>query len=262
MFRGRCVVVLALLSVGVLVASPVPDRVPPSVLQYLQDLLFLPIPLEGEVASGLVDLPIREAQAEYGLAATGVLDAATLEAFSRVRCGVSPGFLALGGPRRRRRFATMGSRWRIAVVSYKISRYPDEVGASVFDQVVEDAMRAIAFVTRVRFRRAGVLDSSWNIDISFASDAHGCTANFSRYTLGHAFAPLEGADIHLRGNLSWSDYNVTYIFAHELLHSLGVDHSTNLGALMYPSYHKPIPGVGMLHSDDIAALQMLYGPPL
>lgn len=251
-----------LMSALLVSARPVADGVPASVYQYLRDLLFLPVAVEGEVAIGLVDLPIREAQAEYGLPATGVLDAETLRVFSLPRCGVSPGFQALGTSARRRRFATMGSRWRVAVVSYKISRYPVGVGAEDFDKVVHDAMAAVTSVTRVRFQRAEPLESTWNIDISFAPVVHGCTANFGDRVLGHAFAPLQGADIHLREDLNWAIYNVTYIFAHELLHSLGVDHSTNKSALMAPSYSAPIPGVSMLHPDDIEALQLLYGPPI
>lgn len=54
--------------------------------------------------------------------------------------------------------------------------------------------------------------------------------------------------------------NLLQAAAHELGHSLGLDHSTIPGALMAPTYKGYKPSF-KLHSDDIEAIQALYGKP-
>lgn len=52
-------------------------------------------------------------------------------------------------------------------------------------------------------------------------------------------------------------YNLFIVAAHELGHSLGMSHSSDAGALMYPiySYSKGY----LLSEDDIEGIQALYG---
>ena len=45
------------------------------------------------------------------------------------------------------------------------------------------------------------------------------------------------------------------IALHEAGHSLGLDHSVDPDAVMYPFYSGPVTG---LHSDDIAGIQSIY----
>lgn len=52
-------------------------------------------------------------------------------------------------------------------------------------------------------------------------------------------------------------YNLFFVAAHELGHALGMSHSSDAGALMYPvySYSNGFP----LSEDDIEGIQALYG---
>lgn len=52
--------------------------------------------------------------------------------------------------------------------------------------------------------------------------------------------------------------NLFFTALHELGHSLGLDHSSNSGAVMAPYYRGYNPFT-QLHEDDIAAIQKLYG---
>ena len=53
------------------------------------------------------------------------------------------------------------------------------------------------------------------------------------------------------------DYNLYRVAAHELGHSLGLSHSTDIGALMYPNYIYT--GDVQLSQDDIDGIQAIYG---
>ncbi|NXW36249.1 MMP8 collagenase, partial [Phaetusa simplex] len=54
--------------------------------------------------------------------------------------------------------------------------------------------------------------------------------------------------------------NLFYVAAHEFGHSLGLFHSKDPNALMYPVYSKFDPSVFPLHQDDINGIQYLYDP--
>ena len=51
--------------------------------------------------------------------------------------------------------------------------------------------------------------------------------------------------------------NLHWLALHELGHSLGLEHSSNKGAIMFPIY-RGNPGL-QLHRDDIMGIQQLYG---
>lgn len=54
-------------------------------------------------------------------------------------------------------------------------------------------------------------------------------------------------------------YNLFIVLAHELGHSLGLSHSNDPGALMYPTYSYTDPSEFRLPQDDIDGIQAIYG---
>jgi hypothetical protein len=77
-----------------------------------------------------------------------------------------------------------------------------------------------------------------------------------------------GGDVHLYNQIPWADDATDSIFdldvdlftvlLHEFGHSLGLGHSSVMGAVMHPMYQG---GRRSLHHDDILAIQAIYGPP-
>uniref|UniRef100_A0A8C9FSA8 Matrix metallopeptidase 27 n=1 Tax=Pavo cristatus TaxID=9049 RepID=A0A8C9FSA8_PAVCR len=85
-------------------------------------------------------------------------------------------------------------------------------------------------------------------------------------SVAHAYAPGKdfGGDAHFDEDETWTKStegaNLFYVAAHEFGHSLGLFHSKDPNALMYPVYRKFDPSVFPLHQDDINGIQSLYGP--
>ncbi|MEQ2168583.1 hypothetical protein GOODEAATRI_016181 [Goodea atripinnis] len=77
-------------------------------------------------------------------------------------------------------------------------------------------------------------------------------------TLAHAFAPSSGigGDAHFDDDETFTFRSNT---AHEFGHSLGLSHSEDPGALMYPIYSYQNPERFILPQDDVRGIQSLYG---
>uniref|UniRef100_A0A8B9BVV4 Collagenase 3 n=1 Tax=Anser brachyrhynchus TaxID=132585 RepID=A0A8B9BVV4_9AVES len=84
-------------------------------------------------------------------------------------------------------------------------------------------------------------------------------------SVAHAYAPGKdlGGDAHFDKDETWTKStegtNLFYMAAHEFGHSLGLFHSKDPNALMYPVYRKFDPSVFPLHQDDIKGIQYLHG---
>ena len=108
--------------------------------------------------------------------------------------------------------------------------------------------------------------ASRTIAIRFASHAHGDAYAFDGPggMLAHTFYPAPpnaeplAGDIHFDADEDWHigiSVDLFTVALHEADHALGLAHSDQPGAVMYPYYRQAYG----LTSDDIAAIQQLYG---
>ena len=93
-------------------------------------------------------------------------------------------------------------------------------------------------------------------------------------TLAHAWEPGEGGrngDMHFDINETWifgatsgTTIDILEVAAHEIGHTIGLDHETVNPSLMTPTHARLYsgPGTGSLLADDIAGIQHLYGAGL
>uniref|UniRef100_A0A8C5WLA6 Peptidase metallopeptidase domain-containing protein n=1 Tax=Leptobrachium leishanense TaxID=445787 RepID=A0A8C5WLA6_9ANUR len=179
------------------------------------------------------------------------------------------------GKHEQRMSYNVGSKWNRETLTYKIinttALLPDKL---VREELVK-ALKVWENASMLKFIEVGV-NKTADIDIFFVSGLHndGSRNSFDGpgRVLGHAFMPPVGkkkrdldGDLHLDNDEKWTvnekkGVNLLQAAAHEIGHSLGLDHSTIPGALMSPTYKGYNPKF-QLHQDDIEAIQTLYGKP-
>ncbi|KAJ8275889.1 hypothetical protein COCON_G00076410 [Conger conger] len=201
---------------------------------------------------------LSEMQRFFRLKVTGILDSDTLQMMNKPRCGVPDvsQYTTFHG----------NLKWPTNKLTYRIENYTPDLSVSEVDTAIEKALQVWARVTPLHFNRiySGIAD----IMISFGSRAHGDSYPFDGPdgTLAHAFAPSPG----IGGNAHFDDdetftfqsshgYNLFLVAAHEFGHSMGLSHSKDPGALMYPVYSYRDPNRFSLSRDDVDGIQSLYG---
>ncbi|XP_061596200.1 collagenase 3a [Cololabis saira] len=207
-----------------------------------------------------VSRKLGEMQRFFGLQITGNLDAETLELMKKPRCGVPDENIA--------RFSTFGNnlKWQKNDLTYRIENYTPDMSVSEVDWSMDKALQVWARVTPLRFTR--IYSGTADIMVSFGRRAHGDYYPFDGPdgTLAHAFAPSSGigGDAHFDDDETFTlhssrGYVLFMVAAHEFGHSLGLSHSDDPGALMYPLYSYRSPDSFVLPRDDVKGIQSLYG---
>ncbi|XP_054829424.1 interstitial collagenase-like [Eublepharis macularius] len=201
---------------------------------------------------------LKKMQKFFGLEVTGKVDAETLGVMKQPRCGVPDlgGFtLTEGNP-----------KWDKTNLTYRIEKYTQKLGESEVRRAIKKAFKLWSDVSPLTFKEE--TEGTADIMISFYRGDHQDNSPFDGpgWTLAHAFPPGEfiGGDAHFDDDEPWGDKgprgtNLFLIAAHEFGHSLGLSHSSDLGALMYPTYTYVEPSSFQLSQDDINGIQAIYG---
>ncbi|PIK52473.1 putative matrix metalloproteinase-14 [Apostichopus japonicus] len=217
--------------------------------------------------------PLRIFQRFFRLQETGEMNEESIQAIKRPRCGLGdPPPSDQNESRRGKRYALSGARWGKQELTFSVINTPtyNVMPRKKVNWAIWNALKMWSSVIPVSFRKV----PSWqpaDIVIKFASYYHGDSYPFDgpNGTIAHAYLPngrfgdLDG-DIHLDDSEAFNNhgrwgYNLYKVLAHEFGHSLGLDHSAVPGSIMVPDYQGFSEKPFTLHSDDIRAVQVLYG---
>ncbi|MGH0163108.1 UNVERIFIED_CONTAM: hypothetical protein FKN15_059302 [Acipenser sinensis] len=219
----------------------------------------------------------REFQWLSRLPVSGLVDDATLQLMSQPRCGVTDGeshaaweervsaiFSGNGAKRRSKRYSQQGEKWYKRHLTYRIVNGPRSLSLLQVRRVVRAAFELWSNVSALAFWE--VMEGPADIRLAFYEGEHsdGVTNAFDGPggALAHAFFPRRGEahfDISERWTLNGhKGRNLFIVTAHEIGHTLGLEHSPVRNALMSP-YYKKLGKDLVLSWDDIAAVQQLYG---
>ncbi|XP_016062204.1 PREDICTED: neutrophil collagenase isoform X1 [Miniopterus natalensis] len=232
-----------------------------SVENYLENFYQLPKDLfqsKRKNSTSMVVEKLKEMQRFFGLAVTGKPNEETLEMMQRPRCGVpdiSDFSLTPGYP-----------RWQHKNLTYRIISYTPQLSKTDVEAAIQKAFQVWSDPSPLSFTM--VSQGKADIEISFVQRAHGDNSPFDgpNGILAHAFQPGQGigGDAHFDAEETWTktseNYNLFLVAAHEFGHSLGLSHSSDPGALMYPNYAFNEPNTYSLPQDDINGIQAIYGP--
>ncbi|KAG8377781.1 hypothetical protein BUALT_Bualt08G0069100 [Buddleja alternifolia] len=209
-----------------------------------------------------LELAIKKYQRFFKLSVNGVLDANTIAKLMKPRCGVPdfPNRIQFANTSSKFSFFPGEPKWPPTKTSlaYSFTRgtRPD------VNQAILDATRLWSSVSPFRFVYVPEYNNC-DIKITFEFRDHGDGLPFDGPggILAHAFAPIDGR-LHYDGDEMWRDgvfkgaYDMQTIGLHELGHTLGLDHSTDDRAIMYPYFD--IGSRKGLGQDDIDGIKALY----
>ncbi|XP_051539454.1 collagenase 3a [Myxocyprinus asiaticus] len=256
-------VLLTLVAIGNTspIAPPIDEDQEKIAENYLTKLYGLPAhsPTTEHRSSNAMNLRLKEMQTFFGLTVTGKLNKETLEVMKKPRCGV-PDVAA---------YSTFEGdyKWKKKDLTYRIENYTPDMSVAEVDDSIKRALQVWADVTPLTFTR--IYSGTADIMISFVVKDHadGYPFDGPNGFLAHAFPPFEGigGDAHFDDEEDFfyrspQGYNLFLVAAHEFGHSLGLEHSRDPGALMYPNYVYRDVDTFSLPQDDVNGIQFLYGP--
>ncbi|MBN1310290.1 MAG: matrixin family metalloprotease [Anaerolineae bacterium] len=173
------------------------------------------------------------------------------------------------GPSAVSNYVLMGVKWEKNPVTYSITNCPKSLDCGLAHQAVREAIETWDAVCGLQLDEVAPVG---DIELWWASGSHGDGMPFDGpgNQLAHAIAPIPwlgdlAGDVHFDDDETWvvdtptNSYQIHLktVAMHEVGHALGLDHSHDPAALMWPEYE----GVRGLAPDDIAGIQALYGPP-
>ncbi|XP_038065795.1 matrix metalloproteinase-9-like [Patiria miniata] len=228
---------------------------------------------------------IKNLQKFAGLSETGEIDADTLELIERPRCGVKDpvisndtvGVNASESGERRRRYVVAGPpyQWDKNDLTYMVVNYPGPPSTITADEVDADVRRAFKLwsdATPLTFRSVDD-ENEADIRLIFGKRSHTDVEGDPPFdgpggTLAHAFSPNSNwgatdGDAHFDEDEMYTHNMPTgvsffYTAAHEIGHTLGLDHSNVPNSLMWP-WGRSYTSEFVLPQDDTDAIQSIYG---
>ncbi|KAJ4846513.1 hypothetical protein Tsubulata_030930 [Turnera subulata] len=210
---------------------------------------------------------IKTYQLNFNLNPTGILDSETLSLMAMPRCGVPD--IINGKTRMNSGASNYTTNYKFFDGSPKWPASEKVLTWAIAPGTRKDVIKPISeFATQLWKRETGLEFEfvgegiAADIKISFASQASGDPRlDGPGKTLAYAYAPTVGVMV-FDGDENWADgavpgkYDLGTVGLHELGHALGLEHSSDEAAVMFPTIPTGVrKGLGQ---DDVEGIRALY----
>ncbi|KRX36718.1 Matrix metalloproteinase-20 [Trichinella murrelli] len=215
-----------------------------------------------QIISGL-----KKFQEDVGLPVTGEMTKQTRDLMDRPRCGMTD---TNDKSRRTKRFVPHHSKWRKRTLIWRLDD-PYELLTDYDRFVVRTTLhRAFnewseASQKALKFKENENSTGLAHINIFFAHGDHNDSLPFDGMAgvVAHGFYPTNG-NLHFDAAEHWTLHmdngiNLFQTAVHEIGHLLGLEHSTDYNAVMFP-INRPYDPMFRLGDDDIRGIRYLYAP--
>ncbi|CAF0799059.1 unnamed protein product [Rotaria sp. Silwood1] len=197
---------------------------------------------------------IEHFQTVFHLPVTGKLDEKTIKLMNRPRCSLGDYPMAYSAFR----------PWPNTTLKWRLNNEIPKFGKEKTRALIQEAFNDWARYAPLKFREA-IGDEKAEFSISLHGGDHddGYPFDGAGGTLAHAFFPTDGK-VHFDLTEEWTDkydgfgFNFRLVASHEIGHALGLAHSYDQKALMYPFYQLIQPK-DLLPKDDRDGIRALYG---
>ncbi|KAH9515042.1 hypothetical protein Btru_018956 [Bulinus truncatus] len=159
-------------------------------------------------------------------------------------------------------------RWDTPELTWALQNPSQQLSENEQKQVMKEALRIWAEVVPITFREERRPGEEPDIVIKFASGRHGPSHDpvfdgspqDRPNILAHAWGPNPNpkgiaGDVHFDAQDRWSRDFLLAVAVHELGHTMGLHHSNDQTAIMYPLYQTSVE----LAVDDIRGIKDMYG---